>query len=413
MTRVVSDAQFMLDSIERPCYIVIIMKLIIQVKLLATPEQAEALQQTLETANAACSHISGRAWQFRTFRQYDLHKLVYHEVRQVFPLSAQMVVRQIAKVAHAYKLDRETKRVFRSHGSIAYDARILSWRTCEEQTVSIWSTSGRLRIPFVCGARQFALLEKRAGEADLVYRDGVFYLHQVCEVEETEEIEPEGWLGVDLGIVNLATTSDGECFSGEEVERKRVWYERRRAVLQAVGTKSAKRRLKKLAGRFARYQRDVNHCISKALVGAAKRTSQGIALEELKGIRERTRVRRRQRARHHNWAFYQLRMFVSYKGRLAGVPIQPVDSSYTSQTCPLCGHCARANRRSRDWFACAVCGFAGPADYVAAMNIAARADVNPPMVSTEMSKGAQANCDIACDPLDRLGQGQAPSLAAG
>ena len=217
---------------------------------------------------------------------------------------------------------------------------------------------------------------------------------------------------MDLGIVNLATTSDGERFSGEEVERKRVWYEGRRRILQSEGTKSAKRRLRKLAGRFARFQRDVNHCISKALVGAAERTSRGVALEELKGIRERTRVRRRQRARHHNWAFHQLQGFVTYKACLAGVPIQLVDPSYTSQTCPLCGHCERSNRRSREWFACAVCGFAGLADHVAAMNIADRAYVNPPMVSTEMSKGIAANCDIACDPMGRLGQGQAPPLAA-
>lgn len=383
------------------------MRLIAQIKLLVTPQQAEALKQTLETANAACNYISERAWETKTFRQYDLHKLVYHEARQVFPLSAQMVVRQIAKVADAYKLDRQTKRTFKPYGSIAYDGRILSWRTHQEQTVSIWSTAGRLRVPFVGGKRQLELLEKRGGEADLVYRGGAFYLHQVCEVEEPEEVAVEGWLGVDLGITNLAATSDGETFCGGGVERRRVWYERRRAVLQSVGTKSAKRRLRRLAGRLARFQRDVNHCISKALVGIAERTSRGIGLEDLRGIRERTRVRRKQRARHHNWAFYQLRTFVAYKACLAGVPVQLVDPSYTSQTCPLCGHCARWNRRTRDWFACSACGFAGPADHVAAMNIADRAVVTQPMVSTEMSKGVSANCGIA------RGQGQAPPLAAG
>ena len=168
------------------------MKLVAQIKLLATPEQVEALQQTLEMANAACNRISERAWESQTFRQYDLHKLVYQEMRQAFPLSAQVVVRQIAKVADAYKVDRERKRIFKPHGSIAYDARILSWCTDGEQTVSIWTIAGRLRIPFACGARQLGLLKKRAGEGDLVYRDGVFYLHQVCEVEEAERMEAEG-----------------------------------------------------------------------------------------------------------------------------------------------------------------------------------------------------------------------------
>jgi putative transposase len=382
------------------------MQLIVQVKLLTTPEQADALKHTLETANAACNHISQWAWEAKTFRRYDLHQLVYQEVRQAFPLSAQMVVRQIAKVADAYKADQEKQREFREQGSIAYDERILSWRTEEEQRVSIWTTGGRVKIPFACGEEQREWLGQRSGQADLVYREGSFYLHQVCEVEEAEEYEPQGWIGVDLGITQLATTSDGESFSGREVEERRKWYAHRRRILQSVGTKSAKRRLKQMAGRMARFQRDVNHRISKRLVGTAKRTSRGIGLEDLTGIRERTRVSRGQRARHHNWAFYQLRCFVCYKARLLGVPVQLIDPAYTSQTCPLCGYCHRSNRRCRDWFACAECGFAVPADHAAAMNIAARAAVNPPMVSTEMSKGVIANCDIA------TGQGQAPPLAA-
>jgi transposase len=78
--------------------------------------------------------------------------------------------------------------------------------------------------------------------------------------------EPTGWLGVDLGIVNLATVSDGETHSGKAVETKRQWYANRRAALQKVGTKSAKRHLKRLAGRQKRFQKDTNHVISKRLV---------------------------------------------------------------------------------------------------------------------------------------------------
>jgi len=369
------------------------MKLIAQVKLLPTPEQAEALRQTLELANAACNYLSERAWEVRVFRQYDLHKLAYHDTRAEFPnLSSQCVVRCIAKVADAYKLDHRTKRVFSPHGSIAYDSRILRWYTRRDPPeVSIWAVGGRIKhLPFAAGERQMKTLEGLRGEADLVLRDSNLYLHQVCEVEEPDPDDPQDWLGVDFGIVNLATTSDGDVFSGEQVEAKRQWYEHRRATLQSVGTKSARRRLKQLAGRFARYQRHIDHCISKALVRAAKRTSRGIALEDLSGIRRRVRVRRRQRAQHSNWAFYQLRRFVTYKARLAGVAVTLVDPRHTSQLCPLCGHISKANRKSRDWFACSCCGFAGPADHIAAINIAARANVNWPMDSIEELKGAPA-----------------------
>ncbi|MBK7453242.1 MAG: hypothetical protein IPJ46_05865 [Anaerolineales bacterium] len=77
------------------------MKLIAQIKLLPTPEQAQALRKTLEVANAACNYISDQAWESQTSRQFPLHKLTYYSVKEIFDLTAQMVVRAISKVADA------------------------------------------------------------------------------------------------------------------------------------------------------------------------------------------------------------------------------------------------------------------------------------------------------------------------
>src|SRR5512135_2361248 len=142
------------------------MILMAPVKLLPSPVQAEAIRRTLEQANAACRFVSDTAWETDTFRQYDLHHRCYRDVRERFGLSAQLTVRVIAKVADAYKLDRNTRRTFRPTGSIAFDDRILSWRL-EDHTVSIWTVNGRLRIPFVCGERQWELLQTRQGESRL------------------------------------------------------------------------------------------------------------------------------------------------------------------------------------------------------------------------------------------------------
>jgi putative transposase len=101
------------------------MKLTAQLKLLPTPQQAKALRQMLETANAACHAISQQAWETRTFRQFPLHKLTYQAVREQYPLSAQVVVRCIAKVADAYKIDQQTPRTCKATGAIAFDSRIL------------------------------------------------------------------------------------------------------------------------------------------------------------------------------------------------------------------------------------------------------------------------------------------------
>lgn len=117
------------------------MKLTAKVKLQPTKEHYQLLLETLKMANATCSHISERAWQTQTFKQFDIHRLVYQDIRSTAdPLSAQMVVRAIAKVADAYKLDRETKREFSLLGGFAYDDRLLSWKM-DRQEVSIWTAA--------------------------------------------------------------------------------------------------------------------------------------------------------------------------------------------------------------------------------------------------------------------------------
>lgn len=268
------------------------MKIIAQIKLQPTPAQADALKRTLETANAACNDISRVAWEQQVFGKYDLQQLVYQRIKADYGLSAQMVIRCLAKVGDSYKLDRKAQRTYRPHGSIAYDDRILSFNL-EQQTVSIWTVDGRLKdVPFVCGERQRQLLQTRQGESDLVFRNGQFYLLVTCNVDEPTPDDVDAALGVDLGMVNLATDSDGEQYSGEQVERVRQRYQRRRDALQSVGTKSAKRRLKKNSGKQRRFQSNTNHIIAKQLVQKAKGSARAIALENLTHIRQRTTVRK-------------------------------------------------------------------------------------------------------------------------
>ncbi len=354
------------------------------VKLLPSGSQRETLKATLRRVNEACDYASGVAWEMGTYaNKYRLQQVAYHHIKERFALTAQVVIRLLAKVADAYKLDRRTKRTFRPLGAIAYDDRILRWYS-EAKEVSIWTTEGRQRIGFVCEERTRALLATRRGESDLLYRGGKWYLLAGVEVEEPPPGTPEDWLGIDLGVSNIASDSDGETHTSERIEKSRKRYERIRGKLQAAGTKSAKRHLKKLSGRERRFKRDTNHVLSKRIVDKAKRSDRGVALEDLKGIRQRTGKRlrsRSQRARHGKWAFGQLRGFLEYKGRLAGISLVCVDPAYTSQACNQCGHCDKANRRSQREFVCKGCGHVAHADTNAALNIRSRASVMMPIVS--------------------------------
>ncbi|MBN1679931.1 MAG: transposase [Anaerolineae bacterium] len=366
------------------------MKLIAQVRLYPMRDQYATLKQTLEQANAACNFISARAFEAQTFHRYGMQKLTYYDAKGRFGLSAQMVIRCLAKVADAYRLDHKVQRVFKPRGSIAYDDRILSWKV-ERREVSIWTLDGRQTISFGAGERQLELLAARQGETDLVFWNGMFFLLATCEIPEPEPRDVDTALGVDLGVTHIATTSDGDMHTNDVIEANRQRQQKLRSELQARGSLSAKRHLRKLAGRQRRFQKDINHQISKCLVETAQRTNRAITLEDLTGIRTRTRARgAAQRARHSNWSFAQLRQFIDYKARLAGVPIILVDPKYTSQQCAACGHTEKANRRSQTEFLCVSCGHQAHADVNAAINIAHRAEVMPPIVSDATASAGAA-----------------------
>ena len=351
----------------------------LKIRLHPSAEQCSAILETMERFNSACNFISSFAFEHKTFSKIKIQKEIYYQVRDQFKLSAQMVVRAIGKVAESYmnKENRNTLHQFKPHGAIVYDQRNLTIKTMD--TVSFVTLQGRITVAMtVCNyyAEIINNGNRVRGQADLCLVDNVFYLLLVVESPDAPENIRKEFLGVDLGIVKIATTSDGKYFSGAAVKNIRKRNFKLRQKLQSKGTKSAKRLLKKRGKKERRFATDVNHCISKKLVQVAKGTERGIALEDLTGIRKRTAerktVNKTMRQELSAWAFYQLRQFIRYKAKAAGVPVVLVDPRNTSRFCPICGNIDKANRKSQAKFVCTKCGHTANADINAAINIANR-----------------------------------------
>jgi putative transposase len=359
------------------------------------------LQETQVRFNEAATWVAAVCWEDGITNTNTAHHRVYGETRRRFGLGAQLAVCARAKAMEAIKAVKRQdaeKRVrwrkanarrrkkgkrelpppepgscpqFGERSSIRYDAR--TYRLLPLDKVSLNSLSGRVICRMRPGERQHAMLvdpEWHIGGAELVWRAGVSYLHVTQTREVPRKRATSDVLGVDLGICTVAMDSEGESFTGKDVRKKRAQYVARRAALQRVGTRSAKRRLKHMSGRERRWMKHVNHTITKTLVAKVVGTRKALALEDLTGIREgEVTVRREQGYERHSWAFYQLRTFLTYKAALAGVPVLLVDPAYTSQRCSRCGYCDPANRQSQSSFKCRQCGFCCHADYNAAMNI--------------------------------------------
>jgi putative transposase len=352
------------------------MKLTIQLQLLPTPTQKADLLATMERFNAAASYAASVGFEAKIFGQVTLHKLAYYEIRERFGLSSQMAVRAIAKAVECFQRDKTKCPVFKPRSAICYDQRVMSFKGLTE--VSLWALTGRLRIPFVCGTYQRERQGRIKGQADLVYRQGKFYLLCTIDLPESTPVDAKDFLGIDLGIANIATDSDGTSYSGKPVDDVRRKHNLQRRRLQKRGTKGAKKKLRRVAAKESRFRKHQNHVISKAIVRNAQRTSRGIACEDLTGIRQRVTARGGDaRNRLSGWAFSQLCAFLAYKAQLAGVSVVKVDPRNTSRTCAECGHVAKANRTSQEKFLCVSCGHRANADQNAARNIRALAECKP------------------------------------
>ena len=323
-----------------------------------------ALLSMMTGFNHACNWLSLVAFQERTFSWLPLQRYAYHELRARFGLTSAQAVVAVRKVAASYKDKRKRATLvsFRELGAIP-----LYRHSYRSGTVRLYGIEAGF------AARPVITLPRNAPQAALIYRDGRFFIQQALEVPEPDKMPVSAYLGCDLGIVNILADSDGELYAGATLNGLRRRHAKLRAKLQSNGTKSAKRLLKKRRRKELRFARDVNHVISKKVVAKAKGTERGIALEDLKGIRERTTVRKAHRRQHHAWSFFQLRSFIEYKAVLAGVEVVAVDPRYTSRVCPQCGTFDKANRKSQAVFLCTSCGFGGLADVLAAGNIAYRA----------------------------------------
>jgi len=373
-----------------------------------------ALAETQQQFNAAATWIATVCWEERITNTNTAHHRVYGETRARFGLGAQLSVCARAKAMeaikatktqeserkarwrkeHARRRDKGKKALpppepatcpqFGPRSSIRYDAR--TYRLLALDRVSLNTLRGRIACRLLPGKWQHDMLVDptwEIGGAELVWRRGVYSLHVAQTRSAPAHASPEDGaaIGIDLGLVHIATDSSGEHFTGAPVRKARSRYVARRAALQRVGTKAAKRRLKQMSGRERRYMKDINHRIAKSLVHKAVVSRKALALEDLTGIRDRTMARREHRYERHAWAFYQLRMYLTYKAAWAGVPLRLVDPAYTSQTCSRCGHCERANRHSQASFLCKQCGFCCHADVNAAINISLADPVKRPMVA--------------------------------
>jgi IS605 OrfB family transposase len=209
-------------------------------------------------------------------------------------------------------------------------------------------------------------------ESEIVYSNHKYFLHLTVQREEPEQATADMPVGVDLGINRIATSSNKVKFKIKNLKSVRNHYLKVKASIQSKGTRGAKRLLRRLSGKERRLCKNINHIISKQLVDSLN-VGEYLVFENLKGIRQRVRLAKKQRRNLHSWSFGQLIDFSTYKALAKGIPVVFEDAKNSSRECSRCGHISKANRKSQALFRCVKCGFQHNADSNSSFVLAKRA----------------------------------------
>ncbi|MEA5598687.1 transposase [Rivularia sp. UHCC 0363] len=354
--------------------------LTVSCKLEVLPHQIEKVEAVL-LAFANCCEYVNRNTPEKLTNHRAVQCLVYMAAKADSGLPSQLTIHAIRRVCANRKTAKHKGCLVKKFAptSATYDSRSFSFRE-EDSTVTLSMLKRRERFRLHIGNYQLGLLKgQNPKSATLVKRiDGTYYLQIQISSEPPQVESVDQVLGIDLGRTDIAVTSSGDKFSGKQLTKVRDKFSRVRASLQrkaSKGTRSTRRRarqvLQRLSGRERKFQTNINHTVSYRVVQQAKTSNQAIALEDLTGIRERTNQLPRsktERRRSNSWAFFQLRMFILYKGVKFGVAVHLVDPRYTSKSCHRCK--VLGDRQGKK-FSCLnlACGWVGDADLNGANNI--------------------------------------------
>ena len=376
---------------------------VLKIQIKPTTEQIELLNETALVYRDACNFVSEKAFEFKLKSKFDMQRLYYHDIRDKFNLMSQMAVSAFGTVSAKYKTkakqDKENKKKF-VKSKKQKDPKAIKFKTPEYDlvynrdysinkeyfSVSVIGSDKRLKIKYI--AKPFETYLNSLFNKENIYHFGTakykettigtktkhyLFVPITYKVDDLVIDEDTNIIGIDRGINFTAVAYSNkhtDFYNGKQIKHKRAKFVALRSQLQKKHTPSSRRRLKRIGNRENRWMRDINHCVSKALVKNAKSHSLFV-IEDLSCVRSATEsVKRKDRYVQVSWAFYDLEQKLTYKAQNDGMDVVKVSPKYTSQRCPICGHVHSGNRnKSKHVFICKNCGYRSNDDRIGAMNL--------------------------------------------
>ncbi len=351
-------------------------------------DDAALLEDTVDTFLWSAQYVVDHAFQgeYVTTSKTTLDDETYDDVREatngfnggLVQAARNKAAEACKSVVARWKKGKKASKPRMTSPHVVYDHRTA---TFHDEYVSVATVDGRIEADYVLPDKNsdtphseylFSDEYETTG-AELHRKHGEWQLHIHCQ-KDVESDTPEQAttthgtvLGVDLGVNNLAVTSTGTFWTGDEFDHWRREYENRRGDLQERGTRWAHENIQSIGRKEeGRFKMTLHRIANELVTEARDHDCSVIVFEDLTDIRERTGA-----SWGHKWAFDRLYEYVEYKAAEYGIDVAQVDPENTSRRCSTCGFTHSDNRES-ERFKCQECGYQNHADYNAAKNIGLR-----------------------------------------
>lgn len=269
------------------------------------------------------------------------------------------------------------REVARNHAQARkqYKRSKLRWRKSSGAGRSLgWVPFTNQQVKLVNGCIRFAGHDFKVwdsyGLSDYKFRSGSFaedargrWYFNVAVEYEAEQTKATTAVGIDLGLKDIATTSNGE-----KLPAKR-WYRELEGKLKIAQRANNKKRVRAIHAKIRNRRKDAHHKFSTALVNKYAAIFVGdVSSKELAKTKLAKSI--------YDAGWYQLKNQIRYKAIARGVIFEIVDEKYSTQTCSCCGAISpsspkgRAGLGIREW-TCPECGTTHDRDINAAKNILA------------------------------------------
>jgi len=317
-----------------------------------------------------------KQWGFTAYTKS--HKHTYRVSRNNFNLPSQVAIEANRKAIETYK-SAENAEFHRQVEVSLVNKKGFELVKKNDRYIAKIPIEGRKSIycPLAFGKYQLNKIENpkyKLKIAKLYKYNNEWYLDLIMEYKQPKR-ETDTILGIDLGIVKLATFSvidkqetvlHQECVSGKELRFKRMRYkQKRKAKARSSGSNATSLITEN------RLCKELNFKIANRIVELADEHNSLIVFEDLKNIRKNvTNDNTLNNYEKNSWAFYQLKQLIKHKADLKGIPYQDINAKDTSTTCCVCGK--KGHRLSQNRFLCDNLHLQN-ADYNASINIAKKA----------------------------------------